>query len=140
MIKKSKFTNYFQKREKKVYSLIKSTLKEYSISIESKNINLLNLNNKKFHFNNIFLINNSYTCKYVITTKLFAKKKKKVLFLYQCQRTSTFSNISKYLKKSIFCSKTKTNSSLMLFDVYLKFVYKQNIMIKNLKITVYNKT
>jgi hypothetical protein len=129
LVKKSRFTNYFQKSEKKVSSLIKSTLEEYSIGIENKNINLLNLDNKKFYSNNIFLISNNYLYKSVITTKLFSRKKQKILLVYPPQKTNTLSNISKYLKKSIFCSKTKTNSSLMLFSVYLKFVYKQNIIV-----------
>ena len=129
MVKKSRFTNYFQKSEKKVSSLIKSTLEEYSMGIENKNINLLNLDNKKFYSNNIFLISNNYLYKSVITTKLFSRKKQKILLVYPPQKTNTLSNISKYLKKSIFCSKTKTNSSLMLFSVYLKFVYKQNIIV-----------
>lgn len=129
MVKKSRFTNCFQKGEKKVSSLVKSTLEEYSIGIENKNINLLNLDNKKFYSNNIFLISNNYLYKSVITTKLFFRKKQKILLVYPPQKTNTLSNISKYLKKSIFCSKTKTNSSLMLFSVYLKFVYKQNIIV-----------
>ena len=129
MVKKSRFTNYFQKGEKKVSSLIKSTLEEYSIGIENKSINLLNLNNKKFYSNNIFLISNNYLYKSVITTKLFSRKKQKILLVYPPQKTNTLSNISKYLKKSIFCSKKKTNFSLMLFSVYLKFVYKQNIIV-----------
>ena len=129
MVKKSRFTNYFQKGEKKVSSLIKSTLEEYSIGIENKNINLLNLDNKKFYSNNIFLISNNYLYKSVITTKLFSRKEQKILLVYRPQKTNTLSSISKYLKKSIFCSKTKTNSSLMLFSVYLKFVYKQNIIV-----------
>lgn len=129
MVKKSRFTNCFQKGEKKVSSLVKSTLEEYSIGIENKNINLLNLDNKKFYSNNIFLISNNYLYKSVITTKLFFRKKQKILLVYPTQKTNTLSNISKYLKKSIFCSKTKTNSSLMLFSVYLKFVYKQNIIV-----------
>jgi hypothetical protein len=129
LVKKSRFTNYFQKGEKKVSSLIKSTLEEYSIGIENKNINLLNLDNKKFYSNNIFLISNNYLYKSVITTKLFSRKKQKILLVYPPQKTNTLSNISKYFKKSIFCSKTKTNSSLMLFSVYLKFVYKQNIIV-----------
>jgi hypothetical protein len=129
LVKKSRFTNCFQKGEKKVSSLVKSTLEEYSIGIENKNINLLNLDNKKFYSNNIFLISNNYLYKSVITTKLFFRKKQKILLVYPPQKTNTLSNISKYLKKSIFCSKTKTNSSLMLFSVYLKFVYKQNIIV-----------
>jgi hypothetical protein len=129
LVKKSRFTNYFQKGEKKVSSLIKSTLEEYSIGIENKSINLLNLNNKKFYSNNIFLISNNYLYKSVITTKLFSRKKQKILLVYPPQKTNTLSNISKYLKKSIFCSKKKTNFSLMLFSVYLKFVYKQNIIV-----------
>ena len=129
MVKKSRFTNYFQKGEKKVSSLIKFTLEEYSIGIENKNINLLNLDNKKFYSNNIFLISNNYLYKSVITTKLFSRKEQKILLVYPHQKTNTLSNISKYLKKSIFCSKTKTNSSFMLFSVYLKFVYKQNIIV-----------
>jgi hypothetical protein len=129
LVKKSRFTNCFQKGEKKVSSLVKSTLEEYSIGIENKNINLLNLDNKKFYSNNIFLISNNYLYKSVITTKLFFRKKQKILLVYPTQKTNTLSNISKYLKKSIFCSKTKTNSSLMLFSVYLKFVYKQNIIV-----------
>jgi hypothetical protein len=129
LVKKSRFTNYFQKGEKKVSSLIKFTLEEYSIGIENKNINLLNLDNKKFYSNNIFLISNNYLYKSVITTKLFSRKEQKILLVYPHQKTNTLSNISKYLKKSIFCSKTKTNSSFMLFSVYLKFVYKQNIIV-----------
>ena len=129
MVKKSSFTNYLQKSEKKLPSLIKSTLEEYSIGIENKNINLLKLDNKKFYSNNIFLINNNYLYKSVITTKLFSGKEQKILFVYRPQKTNTFSNISKYLKKTIFCSKRKTKSSLILFSVYLKFVYKQNIIV-----------
>ena len=129
MVKKSRFTNYLQKSEKKLPSLIKSTLEEYSIGTENKNINLLNLDNKKFYSNNIFLINNNYSYKSVITTKLFFRKEQKILLVYRPQKTNTFSSISKYLKKSIFCLKRKTNSSLILFSVYLKFVYKQNIIV-----------
>ena len=97
--------------------------------MESQSVIPLELNNLKFYSNNNFLINNSYSYKILVGTKVFWEKSEKKNFFYKQRQINKFVNISKCLKKNIFYWKEKSTFKSNFFNIYLKFVYKQNIIL-----------
>jgi hypothetical protein len=130
LIKKNRFINYLEKNTENTFSAKELELNEYLENIESiksQDVIASDLNNLKFYSNNNFLISNNYSYKILIATTAFSKKNKKKVFFYKQTENNKRINISKSLKKTMFDLKKNSNFKSNLFNIYLKFVYKQSI-------------
>ena len=130
MIKKNRFSKYFEKNTNNTFSDKELEVEEYLESIESiksQNVIPSDLNNLKFYSNNNFLISNNYSYKILIATTVFSKKSEKKVFFYKQTKNNKNINVSKYLKKTMFDLKKNLNFKSNFFNIYLKFVYKQAV-------------